>query len=126
MILGQVRIVVRRADGVITSVGRRQRLFRGRLRDAVMLMNSTCDWTGCGVPASQCQADHHHPHSEGGETSSENGGGACNFHNRWKSEHGYRVVRDEDGRTHVLRPDGTSITGQPPPPKRAGPDSGVA
>lgn len=113
MILGRVRVVVRRSDGVITYVGRRQRLFRGLLREAVVLQHPNCTWPGCGVPGSHCEADHLQPHVEGGATEAVNGGPLCDHHNRFKAEHGYRTERGTDGRWHVLRPDGTSITGPP-------------
>lgn len=122
MLLGQVRVILRRSDGVITTVGRRQRLFRGLIRDAVTLQHPTCIWPGCGVPASRCEADHLHPHAVGGATASCNGGPLCGFHNRFKAAHGFRVERGDEGRWHVLRPDGAPITGDPPPRRdRAGP-----
>jgi hypothetical protein len=108
--VAHVRRVVMGRNGVVLDMGRRQRLFRGARRTAILLSNPTCRWPGCSVPVTHCQSDH----LEGwaaptrGPTSPENGAPLCGYHNRFK-EHGYRVVRDDDGRWHTYRPDGTEI-----------------
>jgi hypothetical protein len=105
-----VRRVVMDRKGVIIDMGRRERLFRGARRTAILLGNHHCPWPGCQVPASQCQSDH----LEGwaaptrGPTSPENGAPLCGHHNRTK-EQGFTVIRDEHGRWHTYRPDGTEI-----------------
>ena len=106
--LGQVRRVVLDSAGVIVDVGRKQRLFTGALRDAVMLLSHRCIWPGCFRPASQCEADHVLPFSNAGPTAARNGGPACGHHNRWKSR-GYRTWRDPNGQWHHYRPDRTEI-----------------
>ncbi len=106
--LGHVRRVVLDSAGVVVDVGRKQRLFTGALRDAVVLVSHRCIWPGCYRPASQCQADHVLPYSNAGPTAAKNGGPACGHHNRWKSR-GYRTWRDPNGQWHHYRLDQTEI-----------------
>ena len=105
---GEVRRVVVDSAGVVVDMGRRQRLFTGSLREAVLLSGRRCTWLGCHVPGSVCQADHVLPWSNAGPTSTANGGPLCGYHNRWKSR-GYRTHRDPQGHWHHYRPDGTEI-----------------
>ena len=106
--LGQVRRMVLDSAGVVIDAGRKQRLFTGALRDAVMLVSHRCIWPGCYRPASQCEADHVLPYSTAGPTAAKNGAPACGHHNRWKSR-GYRTWRDPNGQWHHYRPDRTEI-----------------
>ncbi len=106
--LGQVRRIVMDSAGVVVDVGRKQRLFTGALRDAVMLVSHRCIWPGCYRPASQCEADHVLPFSHAGPTAAHNGSPACGHHNRWKTR-GYRTRRDPNGQWHHYRPDGTEV-----------------
>ena len=106
--MGHVRRVVLDGAGVVVDMGRKQRLFTGALRDAVLFGSRRCTWCGCNVPGSVCQADHVLPWSNAGPTSASNGGPQCGHHNRWKSR-GYRTHRDEHGHWHHYRPDGTEI-----------------
>lgn len=105
---GYVRRVVLDSAGVVVDMGRKQRLFTGALREAVLLSNRRCTWSACQVPGSVCQADHVLPWSNAGPTSTTNGGPMCRHHNRWKSR-GYRTERDAHGHWHHYRPDGTEI-----------------
>ena len=106
--IGHVRRVVIDSAGVVVDVGRKQRLFTGALRDAVMLGSPWCFWPGCNRPSSQCQADHMLPHAHDGPTATHNGGPSCGHHNRWRTR-GYTTWRDPDGHWHHHRPDGTEI-----------------
>lgn len=106
--MGHVRRVVVDSAGVAVDVGRRQRLFTGPLRDAVMLSSARCVWPGCSRPTSQCQADHVLPHVNDGPTNAINGAPMCGHHNRWKTS-GYTTRRDSDRHWHHHRPDGTEI-----------------
>lgn len=45
-LIGQVRRVVVDSAGVIVNMGRRQRLFTGALRDAILALQPWCMWTG--------------------------------------------------------------------------------
>jgi len=42
----------------VLNMGRKQRLFKGPLRDAVLMHSRWCTWPGCNRPAEQCEADH--------------------------------------------------------------------
>lgn len=106
--MGHVRRVVLDSSGVVVDVGRKQRLFTGALRDAVMLSSPWCFWPGCHWPSSQCQADHVLPWANAGPTAAHNGGPGCAHHNRWRTR-GYRTWRDPVGNWHHYRPDGSEI-----------------
>jgi hypothetical protein len=107
-LVGHVRRAVVDARSVIIDLGRRQRLFSGPAALAARLPHVHCYWPGCRVPTHRCQTDHLEGWRSGGSTSPENGAPTCGHHNRWK-EHGYTVRRDERGRLHVHRPDGTCM-----------------
>jgi hypothetical protein len=100
--------VVVDSAGVIVDVGRRQRLFTGVLREAVLLAAPRCVWPGCSRPVAQCQADHMLPHVDDGPTSAANGDPLCGCHNRFKTG-GYTTRRDRHGHWHHHRPDGSEI-----------------
>lgn len=110
-LLGQVRRVVIGGNGLTIDLGRRRRLFSGPSRDAVMGNHRHCVWVGCLVPVSQCQADHLTSFNgpRHGSTSPGNGAPLCGRHNRLK-ERGFELHRDERGRLHLVRPDGTAIS----------------
>ncbi len=110
-LIGHIRRVVVGADGVVLDMGRKARCFTGARQLAVQLSNHSCVWTGCDVPPSQCQCDHLDAFNgpAKGRTDPGNGAPECGRHNRLK-ERGFTVVRDQRGRWHVFRPDGTEIT----------------
>jgi hypothetical protein len=105
-LIGQVRRVVVDSAGVIVNMGRRQRLFTGAVRDAILALQPWCMWTGCR--ARSRQVDHLLPWARGGLTDTANAGGVCGHHNRWRTR-GYRTCRGPDGEWHHYRPDGTEI-----------------
>ena len=107
-IIGHVRRVVFGSDGVVLDMGRRQRLFTGAQREAVLMASRRCTFTACSIPGHRCQADHLHPWARGGLTNVRNGGPGCDFHNPFKNN-GTRTIRDHKGRWHTYRPDGTEI-----------------
>jgi hypothetical protein len=94
--------------GVVINMGRRQRLFKGNARQAVLLQSSRCVIAGCATPIHRCQADHLTEWGRHGTTDGPNGGPVCGRHNRLKNS-GYRVHRDDQGFWHTYRPDGTEI-----------------
>ena len=106
--IGNVRRVVLDSAGVVLNMGRKQRLFTGALRDAVLMHSRWCTRPGCHVPATHCEADHVLPWANAGPTDSSNGGPQCGHHNRWKAT-GYTTWRDPKGHWHHYRPDGTEI-----------------
>jgi hypothetical protein len=107
-VVGQVRRKVLGADSVVLDMGRRQRLFTGPLREAVLSSAAYCTYIGCRIHGHHCQADHLIPFARGGLTNARNGGPGCNHHNPWKNN-GTLTVRDAKGLWHTYRPDGTEI-----------------
>ena len=107
-LVGRVRRAVIDARSVVIDLSEAHRLFKGPAQLAVQLSAIHCIWTGCPVPTSRCQSDHMLGWKDGGRTNPDNGAPLCGRHNRWK-EHGYTVRRDEHGRLHIHRPDGTEI-----------------
>ena len=110
-LVGRVRRVVLGASSNLIDLGRRSRLFTGSARDAVLIQEAIdggvrCRWPGCGRP--QVQIDHTTEWSDLGCTVFGNGGPFCGFHNRLKST-GHSARRDERGRWHVYRANGTEI-----------------
>ncbi len=106
-IRSRIRRVLIDAKSVATDLGE-ARFFTGSSRLAVLLSSPICTWPGCEVPASQCECDHIHDHTDGGRTCPGNGAPACGRHNRWKQK-GFTVHRNNDGTFTILRPDGTPI-----------------
>jgi hypothetical protein len=109
LIIGKVRLVIEDDAGVITHAGRARRLFTGVQRELVLAAALWCIHPGCDRPGNECQADHLQPHSRGGNTDTVNAGPGCGHHNRWRHRHGYTITRDERGRWHTWRPDGTEV-----------------
>jgi len=64
----------------IIDVGRRTRLFRGAIRRGIQARDRECFHPLCDEPIEQI--DHIEPYAAGGETTQDNGRGACAFHNR--------------------------------------------
>ena len=105
-LLGHVRRVVRNSAGVVVDVGRRQRLFTGAVREAILALNPKCMWPGDRHRARQ--VDHLRSWARGGGTDACNGGPACGLHNRWRTR-GYHTCRGPDGEWHHFRPDGSEL-----------------
>ncbi len=108
-LIGHIRRVVYDGSSTVIDLGRRQRLFRGSSRDAVMLLLTTCIWIGCDQPIAWCDADHSISWKAHGATVPRNGGGLCHRHHHLK-EHGFHVHRDNHGTWHVTDPHGNEIT----------------
>jgi hypothetical protein len=105
-LIGHVRRVVMNRAGVVIEMGRKSRLFTGSAREAAKLQGTRCLWPGCGRP--RTQIDHSTDWAHRGPTDPANAGPGCGRHNRFKNR-GYTVWRDERGRWHTYRPDGTEI-----------------
>ena len=105
--VGHVRRVVMNAKSVVIDMGRTQRLYRGSARLAALLQGVRCTWPGCGR-STRIHIDHVDEWQDDGATDQANAGRECNPHNLIKST-GYRVTRDEQGRWHTYRPDGSEI-----------------
>jgi hypothetical protein len=72
--------VVLGADGQVLDVGRTQRLFPSRLRQAIAARDGGCAAPGCGIPAPWCDVHHVEHWEHGGPTSTDNGVLLCNHH----------------------------------------------
>ena len=107
-LIGHIRRVVYDGSGTVIELGRRQRLFRGSSREAVMLLLTTCVWIGCDRPIAWCDADHSVSWKAFGATVPRNGGGLCDCHNNLK-EQGFQVYRDDHGTWHIIDPHGNEI-----------------
>jgi Domain of unknown function (DUF222) len=110
--VGRVRRIVLDADDVIVNAGRRTRLYRGPLRQALQALNPRCRWLACMLRARISAIDHRHEYGQGGVTDAANGDVLCDHHNRFKSQHDYRARRLPNGWWVIRRPDGTPL--QPP------------
>jgi hypothetical protein len=109
---GRIRRVVIDSTGRVVDLGRKQRLFTGAIREAILLASDRCCWPGCDIRGPGVQVDHLTEHHAGGHTSVFNGGPMCPLHNRFKYRHRVTVYRDATG-WHFLRTDGTEIAPRP-------------
>ncbi len=105
---GFVRRVVIQSPGIITDIGRRQRLFTGPMRHAILSLVPHCGFPGCTVPARHCEVDHRHRWRHGGPTTPENGAPLCDRHQKLK-ERGFTDQQNPDGTWTWHRPDGTRL-----------------
>lgn len=111
MLAGRVRRAVVDAHRVTTDLGRAHRLFTGRSRDAAQLLIVTCTHRGCDIPARACDIDHRAEWgADEGRTDQANAMPACGVHDRWKHRHRIRTRRATNGRIHLIRPDGSTIS----------------
>lgn len=107
-VIGHVRRVVINQAGVVVDCGRKTRLFRGVAREMAWLLGTTCCWPGCGHRLG-VQVDHLDEFARAGPTDQANADPLDGRHNRFKTNHDYRIRRDEHGFLHVCRPDGSEI-----------------
>ena len=120
-LIGNVRKVVTDSSGRVIDLGRKQRLFTGAVREAVLLSGNRCCWPGCEQTGPFLHIDHLTPwtgpardrgggrsNGQGGETNAFNGAPMCATHNRRKHSDDITVTRTETG-WHHHRPDGTEI-----------------
>lgn len=73
----------------------------------------TCSFPGCRMPASDCDWDHLLPRSQGGETSTQNGGPKCR-HDHILKDHGWKHQRIR-GQDIWIGPLGHTYTTEKPP-----------
>lgn len=110
LLTGHVRRVVVDSAGVVTDLGRRQRLFTGSAREAAKLLTRTCTHPGCRVPSRFAQVDHIDEWAGGsGQTDQHNADVRCGGHNRFKHRQRWRTRRDAQGRGYSIRPDGSIV-----------------
>lgn len=117
LLTGHIRRVIVDSQRVVIDHGTKQRLFTGPARDAAMLLATTCAHPGCRLPTRFCQVDHIDEWANGGPTDQHNAAIECGIHNRFKHRNKCTTRRDQHGRTHTLKPDGTIIlpAGERPP-----------
>jgi hypothetical protein len=78
-----VRRVVFGPRGNVLNFGRKERLFKGALREAIMVRDRSCTEDGaCGRAGHRCQVDHVIPWDAGGPTDEANGRLMCGPANR--------------------------------------------
>jgi hypothetical protein len=110
IIRGSIRRVMVDAHDVVINMGRTQRLFTGKAREAAQLRAVRCGHRGCDVPAGFCDVDHVDEWAaDGGHTDQANALPLCGVHDRWKRRERLRGRRDQFGRIHLVKPDGTVI-----------------
>lgn len=89
------------------DVGREQRLFTPRQRIALAVRDGGCLWSGCGQPASYCEAHHiDHYAADLGRTDIDRGVLLCRFHHLLLHNRGFRIRRQGKD-AFVLVPPGT-------------------
>ncbi|MFT4866933.1 MAG: hypothetical protein ACI8RE_003134 [Ilumatobacter sp.] len=133
LLAGRLRRVVVDADSVVIDLGRTQRLFGGKAREAAQLLVTTCTHRGCDIPATLCDVDHRNEWAgDGGPTDQANAMLLCGSHDRWKHANKIRSRRAASGRLFLIKPDGTTVLpvgarepdwAEPPP---AGTAAGIA
>lgn len=102
------------------------RLFRGRLRDVVDVVNPHCTWvTSCARPAPSCIGDHTTDYARGGPTAQGNGSPLCSSHNREKTTNGWQQDQPSPGHftwtspyghQYHIHPETQTDTDPDPPP----------
>jgi hypothetical protein len=101
-------------DGEPLDLGRTHRLVTPALRKAVIARDRTCVFAGCDAPHWWSEVHHLIHWTQGGDTSLANSGLLCERHHT-QVHHGFTVTRDDTGRWHTHRPDGTEILVLRPP-----------
>lgn len=76
------------------DVGRRQRLFTSRQRDALAARDGGCRFSGCDRPVSWTEAHHIRPWSRGGRTDIGDGVLLCRHHHMLTHDNGWTIERD--------------------------------
>ncbi len=89
--------------GIPLDVGRRVRLFTGRIRTALETRDRGCAWPGCDRPPSWAQAHHIRSWLDGGNTDLANGVLLCLFHHH-EIEKGDWTVTNRGGRAWFTPP----------------------
>ncbi len=108
-LIGNIQRIVVDSAGRAIHLGRKQRLFTGAAREAVLLTGDRCTHAGCGLRIPNIHIDHLDGWAaRAGPTNPLNAGPNCPRHNNDKETGQYTVYKDETG-WHHIRPDGTEI-----------------
>ena len=103
------------AQGVLLSVGRKQRTIAGALRRALHRRDHSCTYPGCTHRL--FLEGHHIKHwADGGETSLSNTALLCSLHHRHVHELGYTIELGPDQRPRFRDPRGRLVAAAPQPP----------
>lgn len=78
------------------EVGRTQRLFTARQRDALAARDGGCRFPDCDRPASWCEAHHAIPWQQGGPTDTANGILLCRHHHHLVHDNGWQIEPHPD------------------------------
>ncbi|WP_308010431.1 DUF222 domain-containing protein [Blastococcus sp. LR1] len=105
---GNVTRIVIGPEGQPLEQGRSHRVVPPHLWRALTARDQHCVFAGCDAPAHWCEAHHLIHWAHGGDTDLHNLALLCERHHT-KVHHGFRVERDESGRWHTYRPDGSEI-----------------
>ena len=96
------RLVTDAVQGHLLDYGRRSYRPPKRLADYLSARDRSCRIPGCQRPAMLCDTDHIVPFGDGGPTSSANCISLCRRHHRLKTMRRWKLVRQADGRLHVI------------------------
>jgi hypothetical protein len=91
-------------NGEPMSVGRSQRTFDSKLRQALVVRDRGCGWPGCDVPPDWCRGHHLRWWARGGSTKVRNGALLCDVHHRYVHEGGWRLERGVGGKLVAIPP----------------------
>ena len=122
-----LRTIVVDRHGETLGVGRRTRVPRGWLRDAVLARDDTCTAPGCRTAARRCHLDHAHRWTDDGPTDVANLAPLCATDNHARERDGWEASGGNDGtRTWHHPATGLTVTHlpstwRPPPHDRDGP-----
>jgi hypothetical protein len=81
----------------VLDLGRAERFFSGKQKQAMGIRHRTCRAEGCQVPAEWCEAHHDNPWSKGGRTDLEDGILLCPFHHHRVHDDRHLVQRLPNG-----------------------------
>ncbi|MGJ0118014.1 HNH endonuclease [Williamsia sp. MIQD14] len=105
------------SSGALVAMDSTARLFPTGLKHFLEFRDQSCRIPYCDAPIAEY--DHAKPHSRGGGTSADNGGGMCVSHNRAKQNPGWHVTTDHDTGRHlatVTTPTGHTRASRAPAP----------
>lgn len=88
---GSIQHYAKNADGRLVALGTKQRIFNANQRKAIIARDGGCLIPGCATPPAWCEIHHVLPHSEGGETHTDNGVALCWYHHRTLSSNGWEI-----------------------------------
>ncbi len=91
-------------DSAVLDVGRRQRLFTGARRQALILRDRGCAFPGCDRPPEWCDGHHILGFAQGGSTAVDNGVLICGHHHHVVHHDGWDVVLVRDGTPEFIPP----------------------